>query len=287
MMKLAAGSRRMLLLFGIAGCAVAADAHAGTKVIPAPANARVEIHLRTGDVKVKAWDKDEIRADSSDADPPALHVKGSDVSIGSSGAFSDGDLKVWVPAKAEVSVRTLSGDVRVEGVAGAVRAKCVSGGVRVLGAAGKVSAKSVSGDVRVEGAPRDVEARSVSGDVEVTNATGRVSAGSVSGALRLRGITATRAKAKTTSGSIAFEGTVAADGRLAAKSFSGSVAIQLHQTDFELNARSRSGAVALAGFTLQDADVKSEAARGRAGKGGARISVRTFSGGIAISAQKK
>jgi DUF4097 and DUF4098 domain-containing protein YvlB len=84
-------------------------------------------------------------------------------------------------------IKTVSGDVQLPAVGGALEAQSVSGDVRAESVGGAVSVKSVSGDVRI-GSVREgqVNVQSVSGDVAVGIAVGTnvdVNAGSTSGAL--------------------------------------------------------------------------------------------------------
>jgi hypothetical protein len=87
---------------------------------------------------------------------------------------------------------SISGDVRIHGVTGQVRAKTVSGTVVVLDVVGLVSADSVSGDVNVEirrlDESGDMKFASVSGNVTVkapANLDGSVEMHTVSGGLRV------------------------------------------------------------------------------------------------------
>ncbi|HET7631454.1 MAG TPA: DUF4097 family beta strand repeat-containing protein [Gemmatimonadaceae bacterium] len=82
------------------------------------------------------------------------------------------DVTVHVPATMTASVGTVSGDIRIQGAHGAVRATTVSGDLRLSDLdATSVEATSVSGDVHVAIAAMSgsggISARSVSGDLDV------------------------------------------------------------------------------------------------------------------------
>lgn len=79
------------------------------------------------------------------------------------------DYEVTVPAGVALRITTLSGDVDLSGLSGAITAKTVSGDLLLSALTGPVNVRSVSGDVKLNGLSGNaVEAASVSGDVDVT-----------------------------------------------------------------------------------------------------------------------
>ena len=80
--------------------------------------------------------------------------------------------------------------------------KSISGNIKVSDIKGDVAAESVSGDVRIGGSGRVGTAKSVSGNVEVvdTQIDGTLEAGSISGDVVLRRLTARRIDTSSISG---------------------------------------------------------------------------------------
>ncbi|MET9819583.1 DUF4097 family beta strand repeat-containing protein [Streptomyces sp. NPDC006355] len=82
------------------------------------------------------------------------------------------EVHVTLPAGSAVNVRTVSGEVRVLGVAAYAHVETVSGSVAVAEAA-RVTAVTVSGGIRAGVVTDRLDAESTSGDVRVTDHAGR------------------------------------------------------------------------------------------------------------------
>lgn len=220
---------------------------------------------------------------------------------GSRSLSANVDYTITVPAAAAVSVKTVSGDVSVNGVRGEVRAETVSGDVDVVATPNLAIAKTVSGDVRARdiGAETSLMLSTVSGTVIATALKVRtLEAGSVSGGVELSNLQVERLQAKTVSGGIMFDGSLARGGRYEFNAHSGDVRIALtNPTGFELDASTFSGSIrsdfpiTLRTTTGRDDGrnprsgraISSRAVRGTFGDASAILSVRSFSGTVVIT----
>lgn len=210
------------------------------------------------------------------------------------GSSASIDYVVSVPKDASVTVRNVSGDVVVTSVAGDVRAETVSGDVEVRGAPSLAAAKTVSGDVTVRdvGNAGTLVLGTVSGTIVASGLKARaLECGSVSGDVRIQAAALERAAAKSLSGTLEFESTLARGGRYELTSHSGDIRIVVGGgAGFELDASTFSGSVRSdLPVTLRPPTGDRERRRGdtRAihgthGDAGAFLSVRSFSGSVVI-----
>ena len=208
------------------------------------------------------------------------------------------DYTVAVPEGAVVELKSVSGNVKVTGVKGRVRAQSVSGNVTTSNTTRVEQAKTVSGDVDLAGISWDGElsASSISGRVRANGVKVRsLELRTVSGELVLGDISCERLNAHSISGGIEYSGTLAKSGRYELSSHSGSLRLGLPgNTGFELSATSFSGSVRselpLTVGGERSPDVRRRGfGRGRGGiqatfgDGSATLTLRTFSGNIELT----
>lgn len=251
---------------------------------------RVEVQNPTGEVRVAAWDRNEVRVTgtlASERDRVDVLDEGGGVVVrvtGRGGGRSgQNSIEVRVPARKDVEVNSSSGGVTVTGIEGDVEARSISGPVRVTGARSRhisatsrsgpvdvdascehVEANSTSGPVTVAGTVRDrVEANSVSGTVRITAAAGEVEAGSVSGDVQVASMRG-RAEVHSVSGDI----------RVAGRALSGSF-------------QTVTGGIVLTGDLARDGDLELTSHSGDvtlqlAPNASARLEMTTFSGDFQV-----
>jgi len=203
------------------------------------------------------------------------------------------DFTVAVPTGANVTLRSVSGDIRVTNVRGELRAETVSGDV-VAGQLGRVrTLKAVSGDIQatdVEG--EELTAGTVSGDIIARNVRVKaIDLESVSGDLRLAEVEADRVNMRSISGDLEYAGRLARSGRYDLQSHSGDIRLTpAGNTGFDVDANTFSGDIS-SDFQLRGGNqpVASEprrgvsrALRGAVGDASAILTLRSFNGDIVI-----
>jgi DUF4097 and DUF4098 domain-containing protein YvlB len=203
------------------------------------------------------------------------------------------DYAVTAPAGTSVYAHSISGDIRVVGIKGEVRAEAVSGDVDATGAAGATLVRSMSGDVTVGGVAHDNELRasSVSGTVTVNGAAVRsLDADSISGDVRLNGAVSGRVTARSVSGSLSFDGPIEKGGRYEFRSQSGDVHLAVAgNTGFEIDAGTFSGNTRVdLPFTPRETHGEGDRSsrhrvHGVVGDGSAQVVLRSFSGDITVA----
>jgi len=121
-----------------------------------------------GRIEIETWEKQEVAIEAEESAPNrrlldqvhiAIRGEGARVEVHTEtphggwflGAGSTKvDYRVRIHKQARVEVKTVNGLVRVDGVAGSVRAETVNGAVRIADASGSVEAKTVNGSIQAE-----------------------------------------------------------------------------------------------------------------------------------------
>jgi hypothetical protein len=285
-----------LALLPLAGCAVNLD-HQGYiehEEKRFPVTVTVDLHLYTfdGAVEVRSWDKPEcvIDVEKRGQDKEAVgrieviaertenriqiearRPGGSNVFVGI-GRFTSPSAKIiaTVPRNTNLVVRSGDGSVMVERVTGRLELRTDDGSIRAIETAGDLLAETGDGTIQIEEAEGRVEARTSDGSIRLTGTPSIVRARSEDGGLTLR---VRRGAAMT------------GDWMLATRD--GAVTVELPD-DFDAlveaepgpgdRARSELTLVDEAGGTREDRTL-----RGRLGKGGHRLTIRTGDGSVRLN----
>jgi hypothetical protein len=256
------------LLFSLAGSTPAHNekkaVKPGEKIeksLPADPQAVVTLCVASGALKVRGWDKSEIRVRSvgaeqvdfrridktKDTSKPATRV---DVMVLNKPgmhnprldcqAFADVDMDV--PSGATVQVQTRDGNITITGVAGAY-AGSQSGDIAIERATKLVEAGSVGGSISLKDSSGRVNLSSAGGWVEVVNVRPATEedtfeVGTVSGDIQLDRVSNPKVTAKTVNGNVTMTGPLAKSGWYGFTNMTGDVVLTLPaDASFQLQAR--------------------------------------------------
>jgi DUF4097 and DUF4098 domain-containing protein YvlB len=254
----------------------------------------VLLSVGSGEIVVTGWNRDQIRVRARsersvvrmDATPTRLAL---DLSRQRGGETR---FEVTVPIGVRVSARATTGDISITGTKGGVDATTQSGDLTVDDVAERIDLRSMSGDIVARNCTGIIEINSMNGEVLIIDANGEVDATSVSGDLDLRNLNAKFVRARTTSGDVAYDGTVDAAGRYELGSHSGNVFLTIPQgTGALLTLATYSGSIESDfQITLKPGEHGIGASKRftfEIGKGDSRISAESFSGDITIRSKPR
>jgi hypothetical protein len=263
------------------------------------------------DAVKRVWDRSEADAKSGLAGIQinVTERQGAvDISTGfeRSRLIHEVDFTIAVPAGANVSVRTASGDVTVTGVRGELRAEAVGGAIKAASLGQVRMLRTLGGSISLENADSsDVTVSTLGGAVTIRQLKARsADLRTVAGDLVVTDSNAERVIAQSLSGRVEFSGRLARTGRYSLQSQSGDVQLTpLDTKDFELEAATVNGTVRSDfAITLDERrEPARPAGRGRArggrlgaagnarilrglsGDGGPLVTLRSFGGNITIA----
>jgi len=261
---------------------------------PLAADGRVEINNVAGSVDVVGWSGTEVHITGT------LGTNIEDLEISSGGSRleivvkqarrsnrgASASLTVKMPRTADLEVETVSAEITVDDVEGDLSLESVSGEIEVTGQPRSVEAVSVSGDVRVASTSGRSQLESVSGNIVVGRAVGELEADVVSGDIDVEAGRLDSFEAETVSGSITCAAQPGGRARYSIESMSGTVELVLPvdvNADFEIETYSGSISNQIGPeASRSDEYGPGKELRFRAGSGGARIEIESFSGNVRL-----
>jgi hypothetical protein len=157
---------------------VRVDTMRGDLVVRAHEAREVVVESRGGNER-RPTRRDRERDSSENQGLKRIDIGGSDLNISErdnvvtvhSGGHRGGDVNVLVPRASNLTLKTMTGEITVEGVRGDIEANSMNGEVTIRAVEGSVVAHSLNGDVsvvldRVETKPMSFS--TMNGDIDVT-----------------------------------------------------------------------------------------------------------------------
>jgi DUF4097 and DUF4098 domain-containing protein YvlB len=276
--------------------AAAAQARSFQRQVAADPHGEVDVSNVAGTIEIIGWDQPQVavRAQlASDAQQVRVESEHGRTSIRVTGEShswlgSGTRLEVHVPRGSEVDVSAVSADLTTRGVEGSQHLHTVSGEIKADLGSGDDEVKSVSGDIRLHGSghPGHLRVTSVSGDVTLEDVAGDLEATTISGTLTAHLAPARRARLRTTSGDLRFNGRFEPGGTLEAETVSGDARIQAGaQAGYDYDVRTFSGDIDNCfGRQAERTSACGPGKRldGALGAGNGRVRIRTLSGDVSL-----
>lgn len=203
-----------------------------------PEGARLKVLTVSGGVRVEAEHRPDIEIEPAHGaelseDGRVLEVKSRST-----------NLYVRVPVGLNVSVGTLSGDIRMSGRFGTVKVASVSGHITISDTEGDADIRSVSGHIEVGDCGGGCRSNTKSGHIEIGHVVGPLQAHTMSGHIEVGTAGQDEVNVKSISGRITVKVDPGREPRLRAHSLSGKVRCECPQgNDFEIKAKTISGSI--------------------------------------------
>lgn len=309
-MKVVGISAALCLLFGFYSAEATAKEKFEEKFEKAVSLAKdglVDLKNISGSIEVKTWEKGEVKIDAlkvskastlSEAKENAAEVKievekeGSTLRIRteypdrtfrkSKSSNVSVQYSLWIPDKASVKIKSISGGVDLEKIGGTVDVNVVSGSIDIRKADQGVDCETVSGKLELQDITGEANLKTISGRITVDRIKGSVKASTVSGGLELRDVSEARViKGKVLSGSIVYQGKIMAGGKYSLNSHSGTIKMILPSgSAFEFEAKTFSGSIYSDFQMTTSGKITKREIYGVVNSGGAEVNLSTFSGSI-------
>ena len=117
-------------------------------------------------IPARAWESICLSADSGDVD------MGDELEVGSLTVHTrSGDIDCRVKSCQQAELKTVSGDIQMEGNAARLCAFTTSGDVQLRGPLGQVDVTTTSGDMELSGSVWKAHVKSMSGDIQLESMT--------------------------------------------------------------------------------------------------------------------
>lgn len=181
----------VLLAMSLSGILFAADKI--TREFNVAEGEKLEVDLDAGgDIEIKGWGNDVVSVvvliEDYDQEDYEIDVeqysKGVSVNIDTRRhRRHSGDLlvKINVPINFDLELKTMGGDVKIEGVTGIIEGETMGGDLELSGLKGQIDFSTMGGDISLKDSDLDGEVSTMGGDVDFEDVVGDVKGSSMGG----------------------------------------------------------------------------------------------------------
>jgi hypothetical protein len=256
----------------------------------------LRVDLDAGSIEIESHDEPEVRVEASASRGWGsldfrLTGDGTDTRlVGEAEGFFGWILggprirvRVRVPPRYSLEVRTGGGSIEIEDVEGEVRASTSGGRIELKEVAGSADVRTSGGSIEAEEIEGDLSADTSGGAIRVAETTGRVEVHTSGGELEILDVRGP-VSAETSGGSIALRFTGAPEGTV--ETSGGGIEVEFPEgAGVELDARTSGGRVEVEQGMHVRGSVDSQSVRGEINGGGPKLRLRTSGGNIRVRAR--
>ena len=264
---------------------------------------KVYVENVSGDIVVKSWQKNEIKIlarkiaqEKSLLDEVTIDINQTDGNIRIITKYDEPlylsqstDVSVFydlfIPDKAQLRVKSMSGTVQAWEIGGRTDIETVSGRAEIVKAGKGVKCKTISGEINLEEIIGSVSLTSTSGEIIIDGLKGSIEANTVSGDIVVKESSlGDEVEMETIKGNMEVQGELTPGGIYEFNSISGRIKLVLPPaSEFELQTNTINGDIQCS-FELSAYTVYTRnKLQGVVGKGGSSLKVSSVSGDILIN----
>ncbi len=307
--KLAAILAGLFLLMGLYAAEAAAKERYEEKfekTVSLAKDGKVTLGNITGSIDVKSWDKAEVKIDATkisrastlaeakenaslveivvEKEGSTLRIKTEYPENRKRGKSLDVSVKfsLIIPAEASAKINSVTGNVDLEKIGGAVKANIVTGDIVVKKADKGVDCETVTGQIELQNITGDAFMETVTGKITASQIRGSIKANVVTGRIELSEVSeASIVDANTVTGSVIYDGKINREGRYTLNTHSGRIEMTLPaDSGFDLEAETFSGGIETDFDIKISGKISKKRISGVVNKGGPLVKLSTFSGDI-------
>jgi hypothetical protein len=264
-----------------------ADGRTG-QTVPVKKGARLDVNSFSGEVIIKVWDRDAVRAEVEHADGDSVEINAGDqvVSIrpGRQNRVPRAlDYTLTIPSWMPISVNGgPATDVTIQGAGADIAVETVRGDISVSGGSGFVRLRSVQGEISLSNARGRIELRSYNQGIHLTDVSGEISAEAINGEITMARIDSSNIDVSTINGEISYDGTIKDNGTYRLTTHNGLVdVVMTERTNATVTVRTYNGNFR-SSLPLRFNDPDARRRTGILGNGSAHVDLETFNGTISV-----
>lgn len=281
--------KTLLMMCLLPLAALAGEPQSIQQTRPLAADGKLRVENPAGSLEISAWDRNEVMISGelgANAEPLEIRGDGRNLEIvvrypsRLRGGLDDSELRLRVPARVALELKTVSAQVQLRGVKGPLQVQSVSGDLNLDVGSTQVQASTVSGDLQLRAPAQQAKLSSVSGDIVLRDLRGTLNADTVSGQLQVEGGPFQELSLQSVSGDLELNLSLDAKARLQAETLSGDISLQLpRSSDASLELKTFSGELQNE-FAAAEHGLRKMSAKIGGGRG--QISLHSFSGDISV-----